>query len=156
MRPAAVGPAVISTSQPGTVARSSTQMSAVAATDERKPPHRKYQPKMFENQVGFSAITWSNAIIVCPNAYQRAMIGASTRRRAREALHSAASPRQPAVQLVNIPFARVARSAGALRHALGVGLEALARIGGHHDLGFSSMEAYALERCERSARRPGG
>jgi hypothetical protein len=66
---------------------------------------------MFENQVGFSDITWSNAISVWPNAYQRAMIGASTRRRARDAFHSASSPRQFAVQLWNIPFARVARSA---------------------------------------------
>jgi hypothetical protein len=56
------------------------------------------------------------------------------------------------VQSQDTELARVARSAGALRCALGVGLEALAKIGGHHELGFSSMEAYALERCERSAR----
>jgi hypothetical protein len=59
---------VISVSQPGTVARSSTQISAVAATDDRKPPHRKYQPKMFENQVGVSDITWSKAKKLIPNA----------------------------------------------------------------------------------------
>jgi hypothetical protein len=32
------------------------------------------------------------------------------------------------------------------------GLEALVRCGGHHELGFASIDAYALERCERSAR----
>src|SRR6202008_3430960 len=74
---------VISASQPGVVARSSTHASAVAATPERKPPQRKYQPKMVENQVGFSAITWSNATSVFPNAYQRQMIRASGARRAR-------------------------------------------------------------------------
>ena len=59
---------VISPSQPGDVARSSTQISAVAATDESQPPHRKYQPKMFENQVGVSDITWSKATKLQPNA----------------------------------------------------------------------------------------
>ncbi len=49
---------VISCRQPGE-RRSSTQISDVAATPERKPPHVKYQPKMFENQVGVSDITWS-------------------------------------------------------------------------------------------------
>ena len=34
---------------------------------------------------------------------------------------------------------------------MGLGLEALARIGGHAALGFASIEAYALERCDRSA-----
>ena len=47
---------VISCCQPGE-RRSSTQMSDVAATPERKPPHVKYQPKMFENQVGVRDIT---------------------------------------------------------------------------------------------------
>ena len=49
-------------------------------------------------------------------------------------------------------LARLARSSGRLRLALGDGLEALARGGGHHELGFATVEAYALERCERSAR----
>jgi len=44
----------------------------------------------------------------CANAYQRQMIGASTRRRARDARHSSSSPRQFAVQRANIPRARVA------------------------------------------------
>jgi len=39
-----------------------------------------------------------------------------------------------------------------VRLELGAGLEVLARVSGHHELGFSSLEAYALERCERSAR----
>src|SRR5262245_7803491 len=59
---------VISAAQPGEVARSSTQISAVAATAESQPPHRKYQPKMFENQVGVSDITWSNAKKLMPKA----------------------------------------------------------------------------------------
>jgi hypothetical protein len=49
-------------------------------------------------------------------------------------------------------LARLARLSGSLRLGLAEGLEALARIGGHHELGFASVEAYALERCERSAR----
>ena len=31
-------------------------------------------------------------------------------------------------------------------------MEALVRGGGHHELGFATVEGYALERCERSAR----
>jgi hypothetical protein len=46
----------------------------------------------------------------------------------------------------------VARASGGLRVGLGFTLEALATRGGHHDLGFSSVGAYAMERCERSAR----
>jgi hypothetical protein len=34
---------------------------------------------------------------------------------------------------------------------MGRGLDLLERTGGDHVLGFSSIEAYALERCERSA-----
>ena len=49
-------------------------------------------------------------------------------------------------------LARLARSSGMLRVTLGDGLEALARGGGHHELGFATVEGYALERCERSAR----
>jgi hypothetical protein len=47
---------------------------------------------------------------------------------------------------------RVARGASALRLAVGEALHALASSGGHHELGFSSLEAYARERCERSGR----
>jgi len=49
-------------------------------------------------------------------------------------------------------LARLARSSGMLRVTLGDGLEALVRGGGHHELGFATVEGYALERCERSAR----
>ena len=49
-------------------------------------------------------------------------------------------------------LARTARSAGALRLALGGGLEALAKRGGHHELGFSSLGAYAQE-CSGCAPR---
>src|SRR5689334_17334962 len=44
-----------------------------------------------------------------------------------------------------------AREAGRLRFEMGRGLDLLERTGGDHALGFSSIEAYALERCERSA-----
>jgi hypothetical protein len=42
---------------------------------------------------------------------------------------------------------KLARNDGALRLALGEALDALARAHGHHDLGFSSLDAYAKERC---------
>jgi hypothetical protein len=41
----------------------------------------------------------------------------------------------------------LARNEGALRLALGEALDAMARAHGHHRLGFSSLEAYARERC---------
>jgi hypothetical protein len=48
-------------------------------------------------------------------------------------------------------LARLARSAGALRFGIALGLAALAK-GGYRDLGFPSMVAYGLERCERRSR----
>nr|MDQ2645941.1 hypothetical protein [Myxococcota bacterium] len=48
-------------------------------------------------------------------------------------------------------LARRAGEAGRLRFEMGRGLDLLERSGGHHSLGFSSIAAYALERCERSA-----
>ena len=48
-------------------------------------------------------------------------------------------------------LARRAGEAGRLRFEMGRGLDGLERSGGHHALGFSSIDAYALERCERSA-----
>jgi hypothetical protein len=48
-------------------------------------------------------------------------------------------------------LARRASDAGRLRFEMGRGLDLLERNGGAHELGFSSIEAYALERCERSA-----
>jgi hypothetical protein len=61
-------------------------------------------------------------------------------------------PRFESVEAMDRELACLARSGGALRCKLGAGLEALARCSGHHELGFSSLESYALERCERSAR----
>jgi hypothetical protein len=49
-------------------------------------------------------------------------------------------------------LARLGRGAGTLRLRLGEVLDQLAVQGGHHALGFSSLAAYALERCERSGR----
>src|SRR3954466_1120328 len=57
-----------------------------------------------------------------------------------------------AIETLDVKLCGVARSAGALRLGLGMMLEQLARGDGHHELGFSSVEGYALERCERSAR----
>jgi len=49
-------------------------------------------------------------------------------------------------------LAVAARGAGALRLHLGEALLALAERGGHHELGFSSVAAYALERAQQSGR----
>src|SRR6185503_11162810 len=49
-------------------------------------------------------------------------------------------------------LARLAPGAAALRLAIGAMLDALSSSGGHHELGFSSLEAYARERCERTGR----
>jgi hypothetical protein len=48
-------------------------------------------------------------------------------------------------------LARRSGEAARLRFEIGRGLDCLKRSGGHHVLGFSSLESYALERCERSA-----
>src|SRR5690349_22449546 len=69
-------------------------------------------------------------------------------------------PERPRTQLcslerleaLDIELARRACEAGRLRFEMGRGLDLLERLGGDHALGFSSIEAYALERCERSAR----
>src|SRR5688572_17974973 len=55
------------------------------------------------------------------------------------------------LQALDAELARRAGEAGRLRFEMGRGLDLLERSGGHHALGFSSIEAYALERCERSA-----
>jgi hypothetical protein len=57
-----------------------------------------------------------------------------------------------AVEALDAELCRVALGEGMLRLAIAEGLEALARCGGHHELGFASVEGCALERCERSAR----
>nr|MDQ2646906.1 hypothetical protein [Myxococcota bacterium] len=55
------------------------------------------------------------------------------------------------LQALDTELARRAGEAGRLRFEMGRGLDLLEQSGGHHALGFSSIEAYALERCERSA-----
>jgi hypothetical protein len=55
------------------------------------------------------------------------------------------------LEALDAELARRAGEAGRLRFEMGRGLELLERGGGDHALGFSSIEAYALERCERSA-----
>lgn len=57
-----------------------------------------------------------------------------------------------AIAEIDRRLVRLTRSSGALRLRLGTGFERLAELSGHHEMGFSSLEAYALERCERSAR----
>ena len=57
-----------------------------------------------------------------------------------------------AIEAMDVELTRLSRGGAALRLGLGMGLEALARIGGHHELGYPSLEAYALDRCERAAR----
>src|SRR3954471_531299 len=56
------------------------------------------------------------------------------------------------LEALDTELCRIALGEGILRLAMAERLEALARTGGHHELGFSSVEGYALERCERSAR----
>jgi hypothetical protein len=55
------------------------------------------------------------------------------------------------LEALDAGLASRAREAGRLRFEMGRGLDLLERTGGDHALGFSSIEAYALERCERSA-----
>jgi hypothetical protein len=55
------------------------------------------------------------------------------------------------LEALDAELARRAGEAGRQRFEMGRGLDSLERIGGDHALGFSSIEAYALERCERSA-----
>lgn len=56
------------------------------------------------------------------------------------------------LEALDFELAWLGRGAGALRLRLGEALEALGRSKGHHELGFASIEAYALERCERGPR----
>ena len=55
------------------------------------------------------------------------------------------------LEALDVELWRRAREAGRLRFEMGIGLDLLERCEGHHALGFSSLEAYGLERCERSA-----
>jgi 5-methylcytosine-specific restriction endonuclease McrA len=76
----------------------------------------------------------------------------STRRREKVPARVSSDVPFASIEALDVELATVARSGGALRLAMGTGLEALARTDGHHALGFSSMTGYALERCERSGR----
>src|SRR5215218_3630230 len=53
------------------------------------------------------------------------------------------------IEALDRELARTARKSGPLRLAMGLGLEALARGSGHARLGFTSIEDYGRERCER-------
>jgi hypothetical protein len=55
------------------------------------------------------------------------------------------------LEALDAELARRAGEAGRLRFEMGRGLDLLEQSGRDHALGFSSIEAYALERCERSA-----
>jgi hypothetical protein len=55
------------------------------------------------------------------------------------------------VDQLDAKLASLARAEAPLRLRLGQALEALGH-GGHFELGFSSVAAYALERCDRSVR----
>jgi len=62
-----------------------------------------------------------------------------------------AAPPDEVVRL-DARLARLVRGESRTRLVLGELLELLAQQGGHHELGFSSLGAYARERCGRSAR----
>jgi hypothetical protein len=64
---------------------------------------------------------------------------------------SALIPLSDVVRL-DAELVRIARGESASRLAIGTALDALSACGGHHELGFSSFEAYARERCERTGR----
>lgn len=57
-----------------------------------------------------------------------------------------------AVERLDARLAELARGSGRVRLTLGELLEALASRGGHHELGYSSLEAYARERVGQSGR----
>jgi hypothetical protein len=56
------------------------------------------------------------------------------------------------VERLGARLARLVRGESRTRLMLGELLGALAQRGGHHELGFSSLGAYARERCGRSGR----
>jgi hypothetical protein len=60
--------------------------------------------------------------------------------------------RRARIAEVDADLVRLGRGAASLRLGLGEVLEALAARQGHHALGFSSLGAYAVERCGRSER----
>lgn len=62
-----------------------------------------------------------------------------------------ADPFEP-IRQADRRLVELGRAASRVRLRLGEAFLALTETGGHHELGFSSFEAYALERCERGAR----
>ena len=86
--------------------------------------------------------------LLAPARSDRALAG-HVRRRSERPRTSGCSVER--LQALDVELARRAGEAGRLRFEIGRGLDLLERTGGHHALGFSSIEAYALERCERSA-----
>ena len=56
------------------------------------------------------------------------------------------------IERLDRELGRLGRGTGALPLRLGEALEALSKSGGHRELGFATLEAYALERCERGGR----
>ena len=82
---------------------------------------------------GAAASWWSSSAGVCP---------------------ARAAPPDELVRL-DSRLAELARGEGRTRLMLGELLELLAKRSGHHELGFSSLGAYARERCGRSARWAG-
>jgi hypothetical protein len=78
-----------------------------------------------------------------------ARLAGRVRRRPDHAPRPACSREQ--LEALDEELARRACDAGRLRFEMGWGLDLLERSGGDHELGFSSIKAYALERCERSA-----
>src|SRR5262245_37428349 len=56
------------------------------------------------------------------------------------------------VSRLDSELVRLGRGTSAVRLSLGSTLDALSSSAGHHELGFSSLEAYARERCERTGR----
>jgi hypothetical protein len=57
-----------------------------------------------------------------------------------------------AIDRLDVELVALAQEGAALRLRLGQALEVVARRGEHFALGFSSLAAYALERCDRSGR----
>ncbi|MFW5876870.1 MAG: hypothetical protein ACOCXM_09045, partial [Myxococcota bacterium] len=55
--------------------------------------------------------------------------------------------RRAKAQRIDAELRGIGRGDGRLRLALGEALETMLRTQGHHALGFSSIEAYARERC---------
>ncbi len=67
-------------------------------------------------------------------------------------VHRARAAPPDAVVRLDARLAELVRGEGRARVVLGELLDALVRPAGHHELGFSSLGAYAKERCGRSGR----